>query len=67
VDVARWFERELGEQPPEAEHARFIAALNHALELRAMTDDLREHPKELAAVARFMPEVREPPEPVSGE
>jgi hypothetical protein len=54
-DVARWFERELGEPPAAAEHARFIAALNHALELDAMADDLREHPEELAAVARFMP------------
>lgn len=55
VDVARWFETALGERPAGAEHARFIAAINHALDLSAMSDELRQHPDELAAVARFMP------------
>lgn len=56
ADVAAWFERELDERPTGSEHARFIAALNHTLELAASMDDLRAHPDELAAVARFMPE-----------
>jgi hypothetical protein len=59
ADVAHWFERELGERPPTAEHARFIAAINHALELDAMSDELRRHPEELAAVAHFMPRALE--------
>jgi hypothetical protein len=59
ADVARWFEQELGEQLAAAEHARFIAAINHALELDAMADELGQHPDELAAVAHFMPHVLE--------
>ncbi len=59
VDVARWFERDLGEPPPAAEHARFISAINHALELDAMAGDLAEHPGELAAVARLIPDALE--------
>jgi len=60
VDVARWFETALDERPAGAEHARLIAAINHALQLSAMTDELREHPEELAAVAHFMPPHLEP-------
>ena len=60
VDVAHWFETALDERPSGAEHARLIAAINHALQLRAMTDELREHPTELAAVAHFMPRHLEP-------
>jgi hypothetical protein len=55
AEVADWFEAQLNERPPDSDHARFIAALNHALELAAMSDDLREHPEELAVVAHFMP------------
>jgi hypothetical protein len=55
ADVAKWFEEQLGERPPGSEHARFIAALNHALELAAVSDELREHPDELAVIAHFMP------------
>lgn len=55
ADVARWFDTQLGEPPAGSEHARFIAALNHALELAAVSHELREHPDELAVVAHFMP------------
>lgn len=56
VDVAGWFASALGEPPPGAEHARLIAAINHALQLNALTEELREHPGELAAVAHLMPQ-----------
>jgi len=55
ADVAEWFESRLDERPAGSEHARFIAALNHALELAAVSEELREHPDELAVVAHFMP------------
>lgn len=55
ADVVAWFESRLDERPAGSDHARFIAALNHALELAAVSDELREHPDELAVVAHFMP------------
>jgi hypothetical protein len=60
ADVARWFDSALGQAPPGAEHARLIAAINHALELAALTDELSKHPDELAAVAHFMPRELDP-------
>lgn len=56
TDVAGWFSDALGEPPPGAEHAAFLAALNDALDLAARAGDLRERPDELAAVLRFLPE-----------
>ena|SRR5436853_973718 len=55
ADVVRWFETQLDERPAGAEHARFIAAINHALELDTLTEELLEHPDELAAIAHVMP------------
>lgn len=55
AEVVGWFESQLEEAPAGSEHARFIAALNHALELAAVSAELREHPDELAVVAHFMP------------
>jgi hypothetical protein len=59
TDVADWFNRENG-PIPEAEHAYFLAALNHVLELHGLAPRLAEHPDELAAVAHFVPRELEP-------
>jgi len=55
TDVARWFGDALGEPPPGAEHAAFLAALNDALDLRARAGELRDRHEELEAVLRFLP------------
>lgn len=54
--VADWFTRALAEVPPQSEHAAFIAAVNHALQLASITPDLHDHPDELEVVASLVPD-----------
>lgn len=55
ADVATWFTNALGEPPRGAEHARLIAAINHALGLSAMVGSLQEHRDEWAVVTHLLP------------
>lgn len=53
--VADWFRDALGQDVPRAGDAAFLAALNHALQLSALANELRAHPDSLTAVAQFLP------------
>lgn len=55
ADVADWFANKLGQPPADHEHAAFLAALNGALQITSLADQLRDRPDELAAVERFLP------------